>query len=166
MHPLWRGFTLVEVMIVVAIIGLLAAVSFPALQDFVIRARVSEAVLVAGKVRTDLSAFYAEHGRFPATPEERRPFEITSTDGHPAIRRLALHGVGACNLNAGCRGTRIEIQLQRAVYFGVGGDANSQLRLEGVGGANGAVTSWRCGPRDVQPLKLQWLPASCRASTR
>jgi type IV pilus assembly protein PilA len=157
-----QGFTLIESMVVVAIIGLLTVLAYPAFQDLMIRARVSEALLVAGKVRTDLSLFYSENGRFPATRAERVPFEIRATDNHPTIRRLELQGVGVCNPGAGCRGTRIEIMLQRSVYMGIGGDANSQLRLEGFGGANRTVISWLCGPRDVQPLKLQWLPASCR----
>ncbi|MBK1644520.1 hypothetical protein CKO25_07600 [Thiocapsa imhoffii] len=157
-----QGFTLIELMIVVAIIGVLAAIAIPQYRDVVIRARVSEVLVAMGKVRTDLSLFYAEQGRFPATAAERAPFEITAADAHPTIRRLQLQGVGACNLNAGCTGTRVEVQLQRSVYHGIGGDANSQIRLEGQGGPNGGVVTWRCGPRDVQPLRLEWLPATCR----
>ncbi len=162
MKPHEQGFNLIELMIVVAIIGILAAVAVPAYRDYTIRAKVSGVLLEVGRVKTDLIVFYAEHGRFPINAGERAPFEIVSTDNHPSIRGLELKGVGACNAGAGCAKARMEVMLRRAVYNGIGGDANSQLRIEGHGGPNGGVVTWFCGPRDVQPLKLEWLPATCR----
>lgn len=155
------GFTLIEVMIVVAIVGVLIALAYPHYQTYVIRANMTEAFLEIGKVRTDLAVFYALHGRFPVNADERGEFRKQPADGHPAIRRLDVHGVGACNVNAGCSRSRVEVQLQRAVYLGVGGDGNSQLRLEGEAGVDGVIV-WKCGPRNVQPVRMEWLPASCR----
>jgi type IV pilus assembly protein PilA len=58
MKQLQKGFTLIELMIVVAIIGILAAVALPAYQDYTIRARVSEAVLATSQCRTAISEIY------------------------------------------------------------------------------------------------------------
>jgi type IV pilus assembly protein PilA len=55
MHRIQRGFTLIELMIVVAIIGILAAVALPAYQDYTIRAKVSELILAASAVRTAIT---------------------------------------------------------------------------------------------------------------
>lgn len=162
MKPHQQGFNLTELMIVVAIIGILAAVAVPAYQDYAIRAKVTEVLLEVGRVKTDLSLFYADHGRFPINSTEREQFDIFPADNHPSIRRLELKGVGACNADAGCAKARMEVMLRRSVYNGIGGDANSQLRLEGHGGPKGGVVNWLCGPRDVQPLRLEWLPATCR----
>jgi len=150
-------------MITVGILSTLLAIAVPSYQTYVVRAQVSEALLAAGKVKSDLSLFAAGKGRFPATSEERVAFEIQPSDNHPSILRLAVHGVGACNLNAGCSRSRLEIKLRPWVYRNIDGGAHSQLRLEGSIGPG--QTSWTCGPRDVQPLKLEWLPASCRQTT-
>ena len=58
MKRIQQGFTLIELMIVVAIIGILAAVALPAYQDYTIRARVSEAVLATSQCRTAISEIY------------------------------------------------------------------------------------------------------------
>src|SRR5262245_21822348 len=57
-----KGFTLIELMIVVAIIGILAAVALPAYQDYTIRAKVTEGLSLASAIKADLSSMYASDG--------------------------------------------------------------------------------------------------------
>lgn len=59
-----KGFTLIELMIVVAIIGILAAIAIPSYQDYTIRAQVSEGLNLAGEAKNAVSDFYANKGRF------------------------------------------------------------------------------------------------------
>ncbi len=62
-----KGFTLIELMIVVAIIGILAAIAIPAYQNYTIRAQVTEGLTLADGWKTSVSEFYAQNGTFPAT---------------------------------------------------------------------------------------------------
>lgn len=61
-----QGFTLIELMIVVAIIGILAAIAIPAYQDYTVRAKVSEALVAAGPAKMSVSEFYLSEGHLPA----------------------------------------------------------------------------------------------------
>jgi type IV pilus assembly protein PilA len=60
-----QGFTLIELMIVVAIIGILAAIAIPAYQDYTIRAQVSEGLSLTSAAKASISEFYSNHGVFP-----------------------------------------------------------------------------------------------------
>ena len=64
-----KGFTLIELMIVVAIIGVLAAVALPAYSDYTIRARVSEVILAASSCRTDVTEFVQTNQALPGATE-------------------------------------------------------------------------------------------------
>ncbi len=67
MKKVQQGFTLIELMIVVAIIGILAAVALPAYQDYTIRAQVSEGMSLMGGARTGVTEFWSDRGVFPGS---------------------------------------------------------------------------------------------------
>ncbi|HEZ7001378.1 TPA: pilin [Neisseria meningitidis] len=66
MNTLQKGFTLIELMIVIAIVGILAAVALPAYQDYTARAQVSEAILLAEGQKSAVTEYYLNHGKWPS----------------------------------------------------------------------------------------------------
>jgi type IV pilus assembly protein PilA len=66
MKSVQKGFTLIELMIVIAIIGILAAIAIPAYQNYTIRSQVTEGLSLADGWKTSISEFYAQNGTFPA----------------------------------------------------------------------------------------------------
>jgi type IV pilus assembly protein PilA len=82
MKTIQKGFTLIELMIVVAIIAILAAIAIPAYQDYLIRTQVSEGATLSDGAKTAIAEFYSNTGHFPLTNESAGlPTTITSISG-------------------------------------------------------------------------------------
>ena len=100
-----KGFTLIELMIVVAIIGILAAVALPAYNDYAARARVSEAASVAQGFKTAFAEYYATYGSWPATLAAANMATVATTavasvattagEGTVEVAMNNVNGIGA-----------------------------------------------------------------------
>lgn len=140
-----QGFTLIELMIVVAIIGILAAIAIPAYQDYTIRAQVSEGMSLASGVRTAVSEYYQATGNWPANNGEAGVSQAASITGN-YVSQVAVNG---STITATFSDTAPQRANNRI--------ANGTLVLQGSVPQPGSV-QWTCGGT----IETQYLPASCR----
>jgi type IV pilus assembly protein PilA len=161
MKSVQKGFTLIELMIVVAIIGILAAIAIPAYQDYLIRSQVSEGLTMAAAAKAGVSEFYANKGSWPASN--------------------LVAGMGAANTIRGKYVSAITV-ANGGITIDFGNEANvSKLAPYKVGLTPGASPNgdviWRCGTAPVPvgwsgttttataattDLAGKYLPSSCR----
>ena len=151
MRKVQQGFTLIELMIVVAIIGILAAIAIPAYQDYTIRAQVSEAMSLTSGVRTAMSESFQTRGRWPADEEEAGisdPEEISGT----YVESVTVSRLGEAG------------ETGQGVITAVFGEGANAAISEGTfiltGTDQGGSISWTCGGS----IDRKYLPSSCRAA--
>jgi type IV pilus assembly protein PilA len=143
MNQIQKGFTLIELMIVIAIVGILAAVALPAYQDYTVRAKLAEAVAKASEIKTSVSEYYSANNTLPASISQAGT-TIVSTN---AIKSATFANTG----------------LLTMVVQNVGGDTatNNQFVLS-LTSSTGGVLQWRCKSGATNGVKPNYLPASCR----
>jgi type IV pilus assembly protein PilA len=153
---LQQGFTLIELMIVVAIIGVLAAVALPAYQDYTARARMSEVVMAAGPCRTVISEVVQSGAALPAANafgcEVNTPSRFVAAVNTDATGTIIVQtrGFGDADIN----GRSLIVQPLDA--------AGNALAAATAGQT---IASWRCAaPANVGggPIPARALPGSCR----
>ena len=141
-----QGFTLIELMIVVAIIGILAAIAIPAYQDYTIRAQVSEGVSLASGAKTAIAEVYQDSGTWPTTNGDAGLSKAASIVGKYTTKVEVGAGTGG--------GTNVTVTY--------GNQANSNLTGNLILTSTDRVGSveWTCSNSTI-PNK--WLPAVCRS---
>ncbi len=136
MKTLQKGFTLIELMIVVAIIGILAAIAIPAYQDYTIRTQVSEGLTMASDIKAGVAEFMAQTGSWPADLAQAG---VTSAGG--AANKAARY-VESIDVQAGTiqiiYGRDANARIHNAT------SANDRLDLQPYVNVNGDVV-WQCG---------------------
>jgi type IV pilus assembly protein PilA len=140
MKKIQKGFTLIELMIVVAIIGILAAIAIPAYSDYTKRAKVTELVTAGSACKASVSEYFQSEGAFPADINAAG-CSAQTTD---KISALELGDDGVITVSSG--------------IAGVDGD---YVLTPTEAGTDSGVLEWSCAASDIEP---KYLPANCRTT--
>ena len=151
-----QGFTLIELMIVIAIVGILAAIALPAYQDYTVRAKVSEAMVTLAEAKTTIAEFYSANNYFPANA------------GNAGINTNPDTDIVASLLYASSRadgGPVLQAVVKEAII--PNGSGTYSFVLSGVT-ASGNRIIWVCKPDNANlaanatVMESKYLPANCR----
>jgi type IV pilus assembly protein PilA len=149
MKNLQKGFTLIELMIVVAIIGILAAIALPAYQDYMIRAKVSEAVLAASSGRTAVSEAFSQKGTLQLTAASM------------GVQTQASKYVASVTWTP-TNSTLGNIIVTTSADAGLGAATSTTLNLRATADVTQGTVGWTCGPGSTNPISRKYLPSSCK----
>ncbi len=151
MKKLQQGFTLIELMIVVAIIGILAAIAVPAYQDYTIKARISEGASLAGAVRTAVDVAFSENGSLSTVPVTHASLGLATAGSYAAryVRSVAVSDDAASR-------PMITVQLRATAALGLGDATGDTIIYSSTLSAAGAsAVTWTVSSGSTVPAKYR-----------
>ncbi|HEZ3577700.1 TPA: pilin [Neisseria meningitidis] len=165
MNTLQKGFTLIELMIVIAIVGILAAVALPAYQDYTARAQVSEAILLAEGQKSAVTEYYLNHGEWPANNSSAGVASSTDIKGKYVQSVEVKNGVvtatmASSNVNNEIKGKKLSLWAKRqdgSVKWFCG---QPVTRTNANGANNDEVTAATAA--NGKQIDTKHLPSTCR----
>ena len=145
-----QGFTLIELMIVIAIVGILAAIALPAYQDYTVRAKMSEPLARLAEGKTTIAEAYVAKNAIPA-------------DGNSGLNTFGTQIIDFLSYDNASGDPVIFVEVNASVLPGQTTDM--RFMLSGSTNSDGTIT-WVCKPGGPtitdSPMKTKWLPANCR----
>ncbi|HEZ5248836.1 TPA: pilin [Neisseria meningitidis] len=163
MNTLQKGFTLIELMIVIAIVGILAAVALPAYQDYTARAQVSEAILLAEGQKSAVTEYYLNHGKWPGDNSDAGMASSSDIKGKYVKSVEVKNGVitaqmASSNVNNEIKGKKLSLWAKRQNgsvkwFCGQPVTRNANATNDDVAAKTGT---------DSEKINTKHLPSTCR----
>lgn len=151
-----QAFTLIELMIVVAIIGILAAMALPAYQDYVKRAHISEGLVLSAGAKMAILEYFSSNNTFPSSDSENNKCD-SATDCNTVV------GLDTVESIAGNAVTGIAVGNEGVITITYNNkiDATNNLLNLTPSSSGGAIT-WQCASAETNGVNARFLPSRCR----
>ena len=158
MKRVQQGFTLIELMIVVAIIGILAAVALPAYQEYTVKAKISEVMLAASQCRTAVAEAYQTGGA--SSPGAGNWGCESASQTTKYVATVATSDLGVITVTSAGAGSGLPTDAQSRTIQLVPTQADGTAIAAYA--PNTTVGGFKCGPGTANPMPTKYLPGSCK----